>query len=230
MNKGFVIAIDGPVAAGKGTVAPALAEKLHGFYLYTGATYRSLALFCLENGIDVTDEKAVVGALPNVHIDLVDNKVLLNDNDVTERIKEVDVARAVSKVAAFPAVREKMVARQQEIAHAGIEEGKIIVIEGRDTGTVVFPDAALKVFLTAETMVRAQRRLAQFEATGNRTLSLQQVVEDIQLRDKEDTQRAADPLVTDPEKHGYFFVDNSHLSEPETVQIIVDELKRRNIL
>jgi len=230
MQKGFIVAIDGPVAAGKGTIAPGLAEKLNGFYLYTGATYRSLALYCLENDIEVTDSMTVIAALPDVHIDLVGEKVFLNNKDVTERIKEVDVARAVPKVAAFPAVRQRMVARQQEIAHERIEEGKIIVIEGRDTATVVFPNAELKVFLTAETTVRAQRRLAQFVIAGDKKLSLQQVFEDIQLRDKEDTQRSADPLVTDPENHGYFLVDNSYLSEPETVQIIVDELKRRHIL
>lgn len=230
MNKGFVIAIDGPVAAGKGTIAPALAKKLNGFYLYTGATYRCLALYCLENDIDITHETAVIAILPEVHIDLVEHGVFLNNRDVTKRISEVDVARAVSKVAMFSAVRERMVARQQEIAHARIEEGKIIVIEGRDTATIVFPAAELKVFLTAETTVRAQRRFAQFVIAGNKKITLQQVVEDIQLRDKEDTERAADPLVTDPQKHGYFVVDNSYLSEPETVQIIIDELKRRKIL
>lgn len=230
MDKGFIIAIDGPVAAGKGTIAPALAKTLHGFYLYTGATYRCLALYCLENAVAVTDEKAVIAVLPHVQIDLEEHKVMLNGKDVTERIKEVDVARAVFKVAAFPTVREKMVARQQEIANERIEEGKIIVIEGRDTATVVFPDASLKVFLTAETSVRAKRRLAQFESAGNKKLSLQQVVEDIQLRDKEDTERSADPLVMDPQNHGYFLVDNSYLSEEETVQIIIDELKRRKLV
>jgi cytidylate kinase len=230
MNKGFVIAIDGPVAAGKGTIAPELAEKLDGFYLYTGATYRSLALYCLEKKIDVTDEKTVTAVLDEVNIDLVDKKVMLNDKDVTEAIKEADVARATPKVAAMPEVRKRMVARQQEIAQKRSDEGKIIVIEGRDTATVVFPDAALKVFLTAEATVRAELRLSQFQASGNKTLSLQHVLEDLKLRDKEDSERTTDPLVLDPEKHGYFLVDNSYLSEPETVQIITDELKRRELL
>lgn len=229
MQKGFVIAIDGPVAAGKGTIAPDLSKRLKGFYLYTGATYRSLALYCLEHKISVTDEQAVVKALDEVTIDLVDNKVLLNDQDVTEAIRQVHVHRAVAKVSMFTEVRKRMVARQQEIAQKRIDEGKIIVIEGRDTATVVFPDAALKVFLTAETSVRAQRRLEQFAAAG-KSLSLQTVLEDLKLRDKEDTERAVDPLVLDPEKHGYFLVDNSYLSEPDTVGIIIDELKRRNLV
>ena len=230
MNKGFVIAIDGPVAAGKGTIAPDLSKRLNGFYLYTGATYRSLALYCLDNNIDVHDTKAVIGALDAVFIDLLDSKVFLNGKEVTEEIKRVDVARAVPKVAAIAEVRHRMVARQQEIAERGIEEGKIIVIEGRDTATVVFPDAALKVFLTAEAEVRAKRRLAQLQSSGNDKISLKTVLADLKQRDKEDIERATDPLVDDPKKHGYFLIDNSYLSEPDTVEIIIDELKRRKLL
>ncbi|MGH7204395.1 MAG: (d)CMP kinase, partial [Candidatus Levyibacteriota bacterium] len=101
---------------------------------------------------------------------------------------------------------------------------------GRDTATVVFPDAALKVFLTAEAKVRAKRRWAQYHASGNKKITLEEVLADLKQRDKEDIERATDPLVEDPEKHGYFLIDNSYLSEPDTVQIITDELKRRNIL
>jgi cytidylate kinase len=230
MNKGFVIAIDGPVAAGKGTIAPDLSKRLNGFYLYTGATYRSLALYCLENTIDVHDAKAVIAALDAVLIDLLDSQVFLNGKEVTEDIKRVDVARAVPKVAAIPEVRHRLVARQQEIAARGIDEGKIIVIEGRDTATVVFPDAALKVFLTADAEVRAKRRLSQLHGSGNAKISLATVLADLEQRDKEDIERVTDPLVDDPEKHGYFLVDNSYLSEPDTVGIIIDELKRRKLV
>lgn len=230
MQKGIIIAIDGPVAAGKGTLAPALAERLKGFYLYTGGTYRSLALYCLEHGIDVTDKEAVINALPDVTIDLAHHKVYLNENDVTERIAQADVARATPSVAALPEVRAAMVARQQEIARKHRDAGKIIVIEGRDTATVVFPDAELKVFLTAKPEIRAHRRHEQYLEKGRTDLSYQDVLADLRKRDKEDTERKADPLVAEPQAHGYHVVDNSGLTEDETVQNIIDQLEKMKLL
>ena len=230
MNKGFIIAIDGPVAAGKGTIAPDLAKQLEGFYLYTGATYRCLALYGIEHGVDFSDPQSIIAALPNVVIDLGHNKVLLNGVDVTEEIKRVDVARKTPTVAELPEIREAMVRRQQEIAHAQSEQGKIIVIEGRDTATVVFPHAALKVFLTADPEVRAKRRLAQLRAGGNMDISFETVLEDLQNRDEEDTTRSVDPLVKNPAEHGYFIVDDTNNTEPETVGIIVEELKKRGLI
>jgi cytidylate kinase len=230
MKKGIIVAIDGPVAAGKGTIAPELAEKLHGFYLYTGATYRCLALYCLSHGVNFGDEKKIIAQLSHVSIDLYDNKVFLNDDEVTQEIKAADVARHSAIVAAIAQVRTAMVKRQQEIANKRRQEGKIILIEGRDTATVVFPDADLKVFLTAKQETRAQRRLNQYRAMGNTSVSFEDVLRDLQIRDEEDTQRVADPLVTDPEKHGYFVVDNSEEKEAETVDIIIDELRRRKLI
>jgi len=230
MKKGFVIAIDGPVAAGKGTIASELAKELQGFYLYTGATYRCLTLYGLEKGIDFSDEQAIIAMLPDVDIDLVDNRVMLNGNDVTETIQRVDVSKTVPMVGAVQQVRTAMVALQREIAVKRIEKGEIIVIEGRDTATVVFPDAALKVFLTAYPEVRASRRLAQLQSSGNTTMSLADVLQSLQKRDEEDTERAIDPLVKDPSKYGYFIVDDTGLSEGDTVKKITEELKKRNLL
>jgi len=230
MKKGIIIAIDGPVAAGKGTIAPELAEKLHGFYLYTGATYRCLALYCLNQGVDFTDEKAIIAQLENVSIDLFDNKVFLNDQEVTQEIKAADVARHTPIVAAIAQVRSAMVQRQKEIANKRRDEGQIILIEGRDTATVVFPDADLKVFLTADQQTRAQRRLEQYQTMGNSSVTFEDVLQDLKKRDEEDTQRVADPLVTDPQKYGYFIVDNTKNKETETVEIIINELRRRKLI
>ena len=230
MRKGFVIAIDGPVASGKGTAAPTLAAKLHGFYLYTGATYRALALYCIQQGIEVTDTKAVIAAVDNVSVDLFDHTVMLNGEDITDTIKRADVARLTPVVAAIPEVRRAMVKRQHAIAHQRIAEGKIVVIEGRDTGTVVFPEAALKVFLTAKPEVRAQRRLEQYQAMGTTEVTYEQVLADLQERDKADTQRKIDPLVTDPEKHGYHIIDTSGNTQEETVAEIVSLLETNKLL
>lgn len=230
MKHGIIIAIDGPVAAGKGTIAPELAERLNGFYLYTGATYRCLAYYCLVNDVNFEDKNAIINQLENVSIDLHDNRVFLNGEEVTQEIKAADVARHTPIVAAIPEVRAAMVKRQQEIAKRRRDEGQIILIEGRDTATVVFPHADLKVFLTAKPETRAQRRLDQYRAMGNSSITFENVLADLRLRDEEDTTRAADPLVKDPENHGYFVVDNTDIKESATVQVIIDELKKRNLL
>jgi len=230
MKKGFVIAIDGPVAAGKGTIATELAKELQGFYLYTGATYRCLTLYGLEQGIDFSDEQAIASMLPHVDIDLIDNRVLLNGNDVTDAIQRIDVSKTVPMVGAVQQIRTAMHSLQREIAAKRIEKGEIIVIEGRDTATVVFPDAALKVFLTAQPEIRARRRLAQLQSSGNTAVTIDEVLQSLQKRDEEDTQRAIDPLVKDPSKYGYFIVDDTGLSEEDTVKKITEEAKKRNLL
>src|SRR3990167_10823276 len=131
MNKGFVIAIDGSVASGKGTLSILLAEKLSGFYLYTGAMYRSIALLCLEKGIDVNKPEEVEKILPQANFEFKDRKVFLNGRDVTEKIKEPDVASTGSVVATYTVVRKDLVKKQQEIAKKAIDEGRAVVAEGR---------------------------------------------------------------------------------------------------
>jgi cytidylate kinase len=225
MEKGFVIAIDGPVASGKGTIAPKLARKVGGINLYTGATYRSVALFCIENGIDVSDKSKVIQSLPNINIDLRNGAVFLNQRDVTDRIRESQVASASPEVSAFKEVRETMVDVQRRIAQREIDNGKIVIAEGRDTGTKVFPNAKLKIYLTADPVIRAKRRFRQNEETGM-NLDFEKVLEETLLRDKKDTERIIDPLVKEPEKFGYIVVDNSKQSENETIDIIVKELRK----
>src|SRR5690349_8682787 len=133
LEEKLAIAIDGPVAAGKGTIASLLAQKLPGFHLYTGAMYRCVALYCLTQNISLTDKQAVIQALPAIDVDFDDeNHVLLNGADITERIKMRDVANATPKVAAFAEVRAAMVAVQQKIGYKKMAKGKIVIAEGRD--------------------------------------------------------------------------------------------------
>jgi len=225
MSKGFVIAIDGPVAAGKGTISPLLAKNLNGFYLYTGAMYRCLALLCIKRGINTKDENAVVNILSEFRINVSDNRVFLNGEDVTERIKEEDVAMASSKVAVIKKVREEMVSIQREIADKLIDEGKIVIAEGRDTATRVFPNAKLKIFLTATPEVRTKRRLLQIEERGGKA-EFENVLKDVKLRDEQDSDREIDPLVKTPQTFGYFVLNDSEMSEEETIKSIIKEVEK----
>ena len=229
MEKGFVIAIDGPVAAGKGTVASKLADDLQGFYLYTGGTYRSLALAAIEKGIELTNTEEIIRLLSEVQIQFKDKQIFLNGKDVTDRIKEPDAANGSSVVASLPEVRKQMVHVQRAAAEEKINEGKIVVIEGRDTATVVFPNAALRVFLTATDIVRAKRRLKQYLEQGD-SRDFDHVLADVRERDKRDTERAMDPLASNPEALGYFILDDSEMDEAFTLNAIKSELKNRNLL
>lgn len=228
MDKGFVIAIDGPVASGKGTIAPKLAEKINGIHLYTGGTYRAVALYCLQNNIDVNNKSAVVSALSDIKIDLKGKNVFLNGIDVTEDLKLPKVASLSSIVSAFREVRESMVKVQQKIAAREVVEGRIVIAEGRDTGTKVFPDAKVKIFLTADPKVRAKRRMMQYEEKGI-NLGFEVVLKETLERDKRDFERETDPLSKDPEKLGYLVIDSSNQTEDQTIDIIVAELKKLGI-
>lgn len=225
MKKGFVVAIDGPVAAGKGTIAPLLAKKLGGFYLYTGAMYRCLALYCIKRKIRTADSSLIEEATGKIDIDFVDNQVILNGENVTERIKQEDVAMLSSFVAAIPSVRLIMVKKQREIGEKYIREGKVVVAEGRDTATRIFPEALFKLFLTADPKIRADRRLKQIQARDSGVIISDQVLKDINKRDKQDSLRLIDPLPRSPRKLGYFILDNSNLTEEETVKLLYEKIR-----
>lgn len=200
-----VIAIDGPAGSGKSTVARALAAHLGLKYLDTGAMYRSVAFAVLRSGGDPEDAAATASVAREVDIEVGLDCVTVDGVDATVEIRGPEVSRAVSVVAANPAVRAELVSRQREWAHR--RGGG--VLEGRDIGTVVFPDAALKVYLTADPEERARRRAK--EVTD---LDYEAVVADIARRDAIDSSRAADPLV---EAADAVLVDTTGLTIDEVV-------------
>ncbi len=188
----LVIAIDGPAGAGKSTVASRLARKLGYVNIETGGMYRALALKAIENDVSFEDADALVALARNSRIELEPmrdgNRVLLDGMNVSDRIREEDVTEAASRVSVHPPVRAWMVARQRELGAGGG-----VVMEGRDIGTKVFPDADLKIFLDADPSVRGGRRLKQ-EAAG-RLRSEGQIARELAERDRRDRSRATSPLV-----------------------------------
>ena len=228
MKNGFIIAIDGPLASGKGTIARKLAQKLAGVDLYTGAMYRCVALYCINNKISPIDALAVVAQLDKIIISYRNEKIFLNDADVTEAIRTQAVAEGASVIGIIPEVRKNLVKRQQEIGRAEMEQGKIVVVEGRDIGTVVFPDAALKIYLTAKDEVRAKRRFLQYQKLGDKR-DLKDILLEVSERDIRDITRNTDPLTSDPEKFGYYVLDNSYMDEEQTIEAILAELRKRNL-
>ncbi len=207
-----IIAIDGPAGSGKSTVARALAARLELPYLDTGAMYRSVTFAALRRGIDPSDADVIGRIVADVDIRLEPEAVLVDGVDATIEIRGPEVSRAVSLVAANPVVRAEMVRRQREwvSAHAGG------VLEGRDIGTVVFPDAELKVYLTADPEVRAQRRSQ--EVTD---LDYETVAADLARRDALDQGREASPLTEAPDA---FLLDTTGLTVPEIIDVIVGRL------
>lgn len=226
-KKTLTIAIDGPVASGKGTIAPLLAERLNGFYLYTGGMYRALTLELIENNVHLENMEQIKDLIHCLDIELKNKKVFLNGRDVTDRIRESDVVDMVSKVSSIPFVREEMVKRQKEISDRHLREGLSVVAEGRDTATVLFPDADLKIYLNADVKVRAQRRLEQMRESGYEGFTFDVVLKATIQRDKEDSEREKDPLIKEPEKHGYVVIDNTNLTEKETIDLIMEKIKEK---
>lgn len=223
MLKGYGIAIDGPAAAGKGTIAPLLAKRLNGFYLNTGAMYRCLGLKALNEKINLDDQQGIIKILSKTNIQFNDGKVFLNNEDVTERIKDQDIAFASSKVAVIKEVRQHLVKEQQKIAREFQEKGISVVAEGRDTATKVLPDADLKIFLTATIIERTKRRLGQLGLL-NSDSNFQKILGEVKERDRRDYERDVDPLAKDPEKFGYFVLDSTDLSEEETLKQILEKV------
>lgn len=190
MNK-IVVAIDGPAGAGKSTIAKLAAEKLGYAYIDTGAMYRSVAWKFLQTG-KAFDEDFISGLSKTMLIDFKPeakiNRVFVDGTEVTDAIRTPEVTAIVSRVAAIGAVREAMVDQQRRMGEAGG-----VLMDGRDIGTVVFPNAQLKIFLTASVEERARRRYAEMVAKGQQ-VDLQQLQEDIAERDKQDSERAISPL------------------------------------
>jgi len=191
--KRIVVAIDGPAGAGKSTIARRVAEKLGYLYLDTGAMYRAVALWALRTGVALDDMHRLEQLALSAEISLDGAKVTLNGEDVSAAIRAADVSAAASKVSAVAGVRRALVDKQRAMA-----EAVSVVMEGRDIGTVVFPDAAVKIFLDASSTVRAQRRLEEL-AARDAAADAAAVARDMKERDHRDRGRAEAPLVQAPD-------------------------------
>ncbi len=221
-KRNFAIAIDGPAAAGKSTVAKIVAKKLSFLYIDTGAMYRAITLKALKNGINVNNEDALLQLLMHTKIDFLqidsEQKVLLDDIDVTEEIRSQEVTKQVSYVAKHPKVRKEMVARQREMArHKGV------VMDGRDIGSQVLPDAEVKIFLVASVEERAKRRYEENKRRGIPS-DMEELIKEIALRDRIDSEREASPLI---KADGAIEIDTTSMTIQEVADRILNIAKKQ---
>ncbi len=221
MTRPLIIAIDGPSASGKSTLGRLLARELGLLYIDTGSMYRAVALAVIDSSINEHDDVAVSSLAERAEIDLTGNpdslRVSLNGRDVTARIRDEDVTQVSSVVSTIPAVRRAMVSRQRELGRRGA------VMNGRDIGTVVFPDADIKFFLDAAVAERAERRLAE-EREINLGAHFEQTLADITERDRRDTTREDSPLVV---ARDAVVIDSTGLSIEEVFQKMMKYVAER---
>jgi CMP/dCMP kinase len=220
IKKNLVIAIDGPAASGKSTTAKMLAKLLHIVYIDTGAMYRACALKALESEIAINDIPALEKMLDDIDVRIQykeeGNRLILNGKDVTERIREADITALASNISQLGIVRDKMVELQRRM---GKEGG--IVMDGRDIGTVVFPDADYKFFVIADVRTRAQRRWLEAQQKGE-DLDLENVEQELIWRDKNDSERAIAPL---KKAEDAVVIDTSNLSVEQQVEKILQVIE-----
>jgi len=221
--KNFIVAIDGPAGSGKSTTARIVAEQLGFLYIDTGAMYRAAALWMLRRGVDVRDANAVEAAVADCTLKFEkrggEQSILLNGENVTREIRGHEVTRAVSLVSSYAAVREKMVALQRGYAETGA-----IVMDGRDIGTVVFPSADVKVFLSASLSARALRRRRESADDASDAPTVDELAKELAERDERDSSRALSPL---RKADDAIEIDTTNLTIREQVQAVVGAVKNK---
>jgi cytidylate kinase len=229
--KKITIAIDGFSSTGKSTLAKQLANHLGYVYVDTGAMYRAVAFFAMQNGYigaSFFDKETLINSLPFIRLefkfnpDLGFGEMYLNDTNVETQIRTIEVSNFVSKVAEISEVRSKLVEQQKQMG-----ENKGIVMDGRDIGTVVFPDAELKIFMTASATTRAERRFAELKQKGD-NVTYEEVLKNVEERDYIDTHREDSPLVMAEDA---IEIDNSHLTREEQFEVVlslVSEITKTN--
>lgn len=216
--KKIIITIDGYSSCGKSTLAKQLARRLNYLYIDSGAMYRAITLYFIQHSVNWNDAETVKQALQSIHLEFIHNQIsgqsdmYLNEENVEPMIREMLVAEKVSEVAAVREVREFAVAQQQKM---GREKG--IVMDGRDIGTVVFPHAELKIFMTADPAIRVERRFKELYAK-NPNITLHEVKENLELRDYIDSNREVSPL---RKAEDAIILDNSQLTMPEQLDLVL---------
>ncbi|CUS87932.1 cytidylate kinase [Candidatus Kryptonium thompsonii] len=212
----IIIAIDGPAGSGKSTTARLVAQKLGYTYIDTGAMYRALTLKVIESNVDPNDEDSIVKLAENTRIDLIyengNLKVILDNRDVRDKIRTPEVTSLVSVVSAHPKVRDIMVKKQRELGKDGG-----VVIDGRDIGTVVFPNADLKIFMTADVKERAKRRQKELKAQGFE-IEIEKLIKEIEERDEFDSNREISPL---KKADDAIEIDTTNLTIEEQVELVL---------
>jgi len=226
-NRKIVVAIDGHSSCGKSTIAKAVAAKFGYVFIDSGAMYRAITLYALRNNLVVDGEvkrQELINALPNIKIEFRYNPILqksdtyLNGENVEEEIRQLPVSQNVSPVATIAEVRAAMVRLQQEMG-----KNKGIVMDGRDIGTVVFPEAELKLFITATAEIRAKRRFDELTAKGE-TVSYHEILQNVQERDHIDSTREASPL---RKANDALLLDNSNMMQEEQLEWVIGKVEER---
>jgi cytidylate kinase len=225
MSKKITIAIDGYSSCGKSTMAKALAKELGYVFIDTGAMYRGVSLFCIENNLvqnnEINKEELII-RLPEIHLSFEMNEntlkpeLILNNVNVESKIRSLKVSSLVSKVAVIKQVRQKLVHTQRQLGQNGG-----VVMDGRDIGSVVFPNAELKLFITSDPLIRAQRRFEELKGTENES-SIEEISQNLQERDFIDTTRKESPLI---QCEDAVVIDNSNLTEQQQLELVLDIIK-----
>lgn len=220
MRKNLVVAIDGYSSCGKSTLAKALAKKLGFIYIDSGAMYRAVTLYFLRNNVDLQNHDAIIEALNHIELNFhsrdYQSHITLNGEEVSDEIRLMPVSEAVSPVSAIKEVRKEMVKQQQRMG-----KSKNIVMDGRDIGTAVFPDAQVKFFMTADPKIRAERRFKEMQAKGDESITLEEVFENLAHRDYADTTRAESPLTRADDA---IILDNTDITEDEQLAFALEKV------